>query len=277
MKKILANIFITFCGLVTTALTIVLNFLVSDYLDTNLYTYAVAGIVPVGAILVGAIAASGYLLGSGLTNTRPHWTLLLQMVAVAALANAAIYFIEWQIVLDDNGSYMSFLDYMRTSLTEAHYRFGSSNRDLGEVGQWGYALAALNFLGFLFGGVAIWLFLKDMLYCAPCQKYLKSQGSITRRFENAGAFRSQYDGLVNTPASSMLLASLVSHPGLSGRPKRGVHELTVTLYQCPGCTAQTLRCRVKILGLTGWSEDEDLKKAVPVPARVDLKPAFAKN
>jgi hypothetical protein len=52
-------------------------------------------------------------------------------------------------------------------------RVGRSGVDTGEVGQLGYALAGLEFVGFLIGGVSTFFFIKGLSRCTECGSYLR--------------------------------------------------------------------------------------------------------
>jgi hypothetical protein len=73
----------------------------------NLFTLSVWVVVPAGALITGAAAASGYYFGSLFFHTKPVWFLLVQMVIVAAVAQFAIYYAEYAtMVLDDGDSFL---------------------------------------------------------------------------------------------------------------------------------------------------------------------------
>jgi hypothetical protein len=80
------------------------------------------------------------------------------------------------LVLDDGrkaSELVDFANYVDLALTKAHMRVGRGGIDTGEVGQMGYALAGVEFVGFLIGGAATFLFIKGLPRCAGCGSYLR--------------------------------------------------------------------------------------------------------
>ena len=95
MKKLVQDLIVTGFGLVSSLLTVVLLILVEEYFNIALYTWMLWLVVPVGAVLAGFAAASGYYLGSWLFNHRPDKLVLLNMVAVALGAYVLIEYIHY--------------------------------------------------------------------------------------------------------------------------------------------------------------------------------------
>jgi hypothetical protein len=87
------------------------------------------------------------------------------------------YLVYATLVLDDGrraSDLIDFASYVDFVLTKSHMRVGRAGQiNTGEVGQLGYALAAIEFAGFLVGGAATFLFIRGMARCADCGSYLR--------------------------------------------------------------------------------------------------------
>jgi hypothetical protein len=111
-------------------------------------------------------------------QARPTWLLLARMVLVAAAAQLAIYYGEYATLVLDNGTkaseIVSFREYLDLSLITAHLRLGRAAAiDTGEVGSFGYWLAAIQFLGFIVGGIGVYWLLVGEPICHACGRYLR--------------------------------------------------------------------------------------------------------
>ncbi len=79
------------CGLVTSLLTTAILVVSNNLTGFDLFTLSIFVVIPVGAILSGGLASSGYYFGSLYFHQRPTIILLIQMVIIAAFTNLLIY------------------------------------------------------------------------------------------------------------------------------------------------------------------------------------------
>src|SRR5688572_481945 len=101
MKGISDSFGVAACGLVTSVLTALAIVVVSRMTGLDLFTFSIWVVVPVGAILTGFAAASGYYFGSLYFHKRAGLPLLLQMVVIAGLTQLLIYYMQYStFVLD---------------------------------------------------------------------------------------------------------------------------------------------------------------------------------
>jgi hypothetical protein len=200
------------CGLVTSFLTALLVAVIERLTGFDIFTFSLWFIIPAGAIGTGFAAASGYYFGSLYFHTRPNRLLLLQMVIVAGLTQLLIYYIQYATLILDDGRSVSdlipFAQYLDVVLTKAHYRVGRGAHDAGEVGQLGYWLAAIQFVGFLVGGLSVFAFLSDHPVCAHCKKYLRVLAESNKLFGSSDALAIYHDTLFQLAVDSPQFAKL---------------------------------------------------------------------
>src|SRR4051812_19899576 len=172
--KGLANTGVAACGLATsfaTALFIALT-------GFDIFTFNILVVVPLGALLTGAAAASGYYFGSRYFHSRPNLLLLVQMALVAGLTQLLIYYAQYATMIFDDGRRVSdlipFSTYLDATLTKVHLRGRWPQRDMGEAGELGYVIAILQFFGLLAGGLVTLLILIVQPVCPECQKYFRT-------------------------------------------------------------------------------------------------------
>lgn len=71
MKRLAQDLVVTAFGVVTSIATALLLFVVEQSFSVSLYTWTVWFVIPVGAMLAGFVAASGYYAGARLFGHRP--------------------------------------------------------------------------------------------------------------------------------------------------------------------------------------------------------------
>lgn len=262
------------CGLVTSLLTAVLVAVVEHLTEFNIFTFSIWVVVPAGAMAVGFAAASGYYFGSLFFHTRPNLLLLIQMLVVAGFTQLLIYYIEYATLILDNGQraseLVSFGRYLEVFLTTAHYRIGrGAGVDTGEVGQFGYVLAALEFAGFLVGAVSAFLYLLGHPVCEHCKNYLRMLASSVKFFGDATEITQYHDVLFQLSLDSPEFAQMVA---LKYKAKKGETKwkLDLAVFGCPACKRQVLNKEVAGWNGKEWKTIDDLTRRAALPQGIDL-------
>ncbi len=265
-------------GLLTSVMTAGLNLAVLEYLDFNIFTLMVWFVVPMGAILCGMAASSGYYYGATLLHARPSVVLFIQMLMVAAFTQGLIYYLEYITwVLPDRtvvSDVITFAEYLDLSLTSATYSMGSSGSPGAELGQLGYWVAGLQLVGFMGGGALIFIFLKGRLMCEACDKYYWSVGSVTKQFDNQESFAKFYDSIYEAIPNATSFSMLLGLQSSSGKTKQGSINHEISLLRCPECGNQVVVESVKVHNGSDWAEVPELKRQTLAPNSVDLVPAI---
>lgn len=164
-------------GLVTTALALtgvhVLNQTTDDFQIMGWYANYV---IPVGAILVGAIASSGYALGSWLRGVKVCGALLFGIIGLqiaAYFAGQYLEFLSFDLVYED-GTSVGFLHFFDVSTRS--FAWNQDDGSMGAaLGAWGYGLRALEVLGFGAGSLIAPAALRGKPYCEPCAVYMRKR------------------------------------------------------------------------------------------------------
>jgi hypothetical protein len=265
------------CGLVTSLMTVFLVVFVERLTGFDIFTFSIWLIVPVEAIATGMAAASGYYFGSLYFHTRPNALLLFQMVIVAGATQLLIYYVQYAtFVLDDGrrvSDFMPFARYLDITLTSAHYRVGRGARDVGEIGEFGYWLAAIQFVGFLIGGLGVFGILLSHPICEQCKKFFRVLANTDKLFISGNDLAQYHDSLFQLPVDSQQFAEMASAHH-SAPATKGAWKLNMKLYGCPECKAQAIWNEVSILNGNNWKKIEKLSSKVAIPAGVSLAGVF---
>jgi len=279
MRSIINRSGVAVAGLVTTLLTVVIVTLFNQWTGFNLFTLSVWLIIPVGAAGCGFAAASGYYLAAKFLHQRPTKALLFQMVALAAIAQLLIYWLEYQTLVIDGvqvAAVIPFGQYLDVILTSAHMRLGRGlAADAGEVGSFGYWLALFQFIGFLAGGAAVYFYLKGQPACSDCNKYLRSVTKKADSFPSVDEFGHYFDNVYANPVDSVEFAEHVGRDYSAGDAEKGTVNLTTTVYECPACFSQSVRETIQVFNGNEWKDVDDLTRFVAMPKGIDVRPIFS--
>lgn len=160
-------------GMITSILTLTLLFLLSQAApDINVMGWYASRIIPVGAILVGLIAGSGYGAGSWLTGSKIGKVLMFQVVFLQVVCFFLAQYVEFLHFRELLPPGMGFWEYF-DSVTRA-FAWGNRGQPGEPFGVWGYAMRALECAGFALGGLIVPGILFAVPYCDRCQVYMKT-------------------------------------------------------------------------------------------------------
>lgn len=242
----------------------------------SLFTYSfLGGLIPVGALITGAAAASGYAFGGLFFHEKVSRTLLFQMMAIAAATQFTIYFLDYQMLMLEDGRHVSdlvaFNEYLMAVLTKSHYSL--KGHDIGELGAFGYLVGAVQFIGFLAGGMGVYGYLAARPFCQSCNLYLQKLGARQVHFSDPDEANNFYAGFLSEGVSSKAFATRLS-ADTKVRVKKGVIRIQTKLYGCPGCGAQRMVQTVEVFDGSLWKEIDGYGRTIAVPQGRSMLKAF---
>jgi hypothetical protein len=128
-------------------------------------------VLPVGAVLVGLVASSGFCIASYVSGTKVTGLLMLAVVGMLLAGYLAAQYVEF-LLLIPSGAEIGFFDYYDSVTRSFHWvEHGTPGSPMGSIG---YLLRAGETLGFVGGGVLIPIALRRLPYCEACAAYMRS-------------------------------------------------------------------------------------------------------
>jgi len=277
MKETISDFGIGLCGLFTVVAAAIGDVLIARATSVDLFSYMVLFVMPVGAVIVGLAAASGYYFGALYLQKTPRWSLLFQMVLNAAIAQCLIYYIGYSMLVVDGikaTDAMSFGQYLDAVLTKAHY-VSKRGEDGGEVGSLGYWIAADQFIGVLLGGMAFFLVLIEKPVCRACRRYLRRLAKSQKFFINARTASNFHRELwANELGSEGFAALMLSPHKRQWRALDGIAIMHTSLLECPLCKKRTFEQKVLVTDGRSCKEIEHMRRRELVPDDVELLAVF---
>lgn len=262
---------------ITCVLIAIANVVIARTIGINFFTMKVWLVIPVGAGLVGMLGASGAILAARYFNIVPTILDAVFMVVIAAATMLLIYYLDYAtLVLDDGrkaSDLIDFASYVDLVLTKSHMRLGRAGQiDTGEVGQFGYWLAAIEFAGFLVGGAATFLFIRGMARCGDCGSYLrklKTKRTKELTFDETDRIIDLFNrGDLETVQG--LLAWAPRERKLDS--KKGL--ITFDLLGCPKCKTEAVTAKVQVFNGREWKDVPSLAARRNLVSGLSLRDGF---
>jgi hypothetical protein len=164
-------------GLATSALALFGIYLINRTTDdVNIMGWYANYVIPIGAILVGLVAGSGYGVASWVTGVRITKRLLWIVLILQVLSYFAAEHIQFASLglLHEDGTKVGFFEYY--DMMARSFAWKQKDGSMGQpLGAWGYFFQALAVIGFCVGGVIVPAILKAHPYCQNCQIYMRKK------------------------------------------------------------------------------------------------------
>ena len=173
-------------GLLTTVLALAgVYWLSKNARDFHIMGWYANFIIPIGAMIVGCVAASGYALASWLTGTRISRFLLLSVLLIQTAAYVGAEYVEYTDVMEglrlqglapgQEPSFLEYYDFKARNFTWKDDKVGKQKQPEKPLGGLGYVFVLLGAAGFILGGLIAPALLYAVPYCARCQQYMKTK------------------------------------------------------------------------------------------------------
>lgn len=282
MMRFTQNLVLALCGAVTSAITAAFLVFVELRWGWALYSYSLWVIIPVGAVLAGFAASSGYYLGARLLNFRPARDLLVGIAAVSVGTFFFIYWLEYVFLTVDGKAIsdaVSYSEFLNFAITHTALSFGfrghfvANSIDIGTTG--GYLYAFIQILGFAIGGFLIYIYLVSLPYCKECGLYLKDKGTQTRYFGTPDEVKASTAAFLAIAGEHRFQESIRRHAATgSAKPTGGADSFSssVEVKRCKGCEKHWLQFAVKrwVNDKKEWKEIPDLNYSRFLMERVEV-------
>lgn len=238
------------------------------------YAYALF-VIPTGAIACGFAAASGFYLAGVRLQVGAGFGMATLMIAVAGLAQFLIYYLGYVTMTVDGQTVSDFIDfskYMQIYLTHTSYRVGRAGQiNTPELGDTGYWVAGLQFLGFLVGGLSAFVAMKDAPSCGRCGSYLQTVLTTKKQFFIWDDFYSYYQQLWSAPLETGLLASsLRAPPAKTVAAQKGAVSHQMEYIRCPSCGKQHIAETGQYYDGSDWVPIAEVGRKVDLPDNAKL-------
>lgn len=258
-NPVIQDLIVTGGGFIASTATAWALYAMERWWNFSLYSLMVWFVLPAGAVAAGMGAAAGYYAGARIADTRPSRGLLVNMVLVAATTFLAIHWLRYEAFVIDAGlgGRVSFWRYLDVALQHQSMTLRVHGAALGstdELGLFGYAIAALQILGFALGGFLVYGALAKLPFCERCARYLSARGQQKRFADTPDSFEAMASAMVARWREGDMQGALDLHRnwGVTKVSKTCKVQSTLERKQCPGCRVNWLRYRAERFDGRDW-------------------------
>jgi len=283
-------------GLITTTLALLGVYLLNARAGENIMGWYANYVIPIGALLVGLVAASGYGLASWSAGVKITKGLLWTILILQVVAYFAAQYIEYANLPAAVRERVGFWRYFDFATRTFAFRDRSGNPG-APLGLWGYGLRALEIIGFVIGSLIVPLILWKKPYCDLCQVYFRTRslgllpaGPPVRKLkkkdaEGQAAYAKETEEAA--AAGAALLATLSEH-ATAGRaaeftallaqhaPKPKQKEYGKLASRIALAASYCPRCHKGFLAATAFAGQGEKAQQTPI-GRTPLAPDFVRS
>jgi hypothetical protein len=266
MKRTIQDLIVTGFGMITSVLTAIVLAASETKFSIALYSFTLWFVIPVGALLSGFAAASGYYFGARIFHHRPTRLLIFNVISVAVTTYFLLNYLEYRF-LDIKGQAVSelipFGQYMDIMLSHQSLEFrirGAKLGETGDLGSFGYVMAVLQIVGFAVGGLCVYTYLRAAPFCDRCNRYLKKTLSTVRYTSDASQLQVLYGNVVDhlkqgSPSSAVqLLSSFGQAKYTDGANLNG----ELKLWKCTNCPQEFVDFSINKWNGKDWKQIPEL-------------------
>jgi hypothetical protein len=166
------------CGLATTALTLLAVYILDRLAPGfNIMGWYANKILPIGAIIVGVAACSGYGIAAWFSGLKISGRLVLTIFALQTCAYFGAQYIQFHglhLIHDDTNTAVGFWEYF--DLMARSFAWKQHDGTHGEaLGVFGYFFRVIEILGFSVGGLIVPIAMHSNPYCEKCLRYKRTR------------------------------------------------------------------------------------------------------
>jgi hypothetical protein len=167
------------CGLATTAIALIGVYLLDRFApDFNIMGWYANYILPIGALIVGVVASSGYGIAAWYSGLKISKKLLWLILALQACAYFAAQYIEFRglnLVHRADNTPVSFFEYYDLTARSFAWKKETGGGHGEPLGVFGYFFRLLELLGFAASGLIVPAAMRSKPYCDGCQRYMHTK------------------------------------------------------------------------------------------------------
>lgn len=264
-------------GSVSCIISALLNFYIQDLTTINIFSFSIFFVIPVGAIVMGMAANSGYYFSALMTHRMLDKYDFITMVGMAAIGMLLIYYTEYYFYIIKEGlsHEITFLQYIalvveNSTLYVKFVKFSLFTK-LGSIGGFGYLFLIIRFIGFIVGGAVVFLLLKGTDTCSKCLKYLRHKKKNIIFFENKQNFDNYQMHMDSLEPASQEFKSGIFYPHLQLDKVQDSIRYTWTFKKCPSCSFELLKGSAEIYKGKEWSAIKESERKIVMPTNAKLE------
>jgi DNA-directed RNA polymerase subunit M/transcription elongation factor TFIIS len=229
-----------------------------------IYSLMLWFIIPIGALLAGFGAASGYYFGAKMFHQKPAGGVAVNMILASIAAYLLVHYVPYYFLevdgtrIKDTISFWHYLD-IDIRHTSLSYKRSISTGELGSI--WGYLYAIVQLIGFAIGGLSVFGLLLDAPFCAKCSKYLTKSKTQNRYTSEAETLPDRIATFQQMLQDKKYSEAIQFHADEMGIARKSGHHLKTRLvmHKCQSCKGSHLNFETSRLEEGDWKDIKEAK------------------
>jgi hypothetical protein len=255
------DLFVALLGAATSVLTAFLLAAVDRIFGIAIYSFVLWFIIPIGAILSGFAAASGYYFGAKWLNHRPTKVMLVSVVAVAVASFFLIHYLDYRFMAVNGrpvSEVLSFGGFLNVVLSHQSIEIGSGSHATSvALGFGSYIYAGLQMIGFAVGGFGIYGYLESLPFCERCSKYMvevRQQERFSNDLQKLNEFEAAIKKLADGGRPQEAITMHASFGDAKPTDIRVALRSRIEIKRCTGCTRHWMGFTISKRGKNDWND-----------------------
>jgi len=139
-----------------------------------------------------------------------------------------------------------------TQIDDGIQSFGKGIESHGDL----LIITALQFIGFSFGALVVFVFLRSLAYCEDCGLFLNRKGAQTRYFRNSDGVQNSTNDFLISVKERGLQECIQAHFGVGSSKKDQFCEYssTIEIRRCTQCQTHRLNFSARRKAGSGWKD-----------------------
>jgi len=247
-------------GLLSSALTAFALAWLEVRAHVSMFRVSIFSYVPVGGILCGSLAASGYFGASRLLRRTPWFPAFASTLASSVATYIAVYYFEYRMISVKGtpvSAVMGFGAFFNTAVRSTWLNF-TGTFGSGPIGPFGYPLALLPGFGFLVGGAGTTTnAMAKPLSCDSCSRFLPPVVTAAA-YGDESALASEFESLDELARAGHGPACLTRLGQLSQQEAN--YKLALDVSFCAHCRRQYSRLRLLRFVTPHWVQVKGVER-----------------
>ena len=193
--------------------------------------------------------------------------MLLNVILVSVFTYFAVHYLDYiALEIEDTPvrEFLSFGEYMDISIRSTSMEFMrrgvATGAETGELGNLGYGIAALQVLGFAFGGLGVYGYLVSRPYCRRCSRFMFRKGLQTRYTDDPKGVQASTAQVYSSIDSGDVRGAIQIHSLFGNREYAEDRYLRswIEIMDCRQCGRHWAKYQVEKWARNDWKEIADL-------------------
>jgi hypothetical protein len=254
------QLLVSIVGIATAILTGIILGLIEVYTGLALYSFTVWLIIPIGALIAGFGAATGFYFGTTYFQQKPVGGVFLNIAIASISAFFIVHYVPY-FLMEINGvrvkdaiSFWQYLDIdIRNTSVSLVRAPSASTGSLGSL--WGYPYTLIQLLGFSFGGIGVFFWLSSIPFCNKCSRYLKTIYQKDKYISDGASLIESLQSIKSLISNNEFDRAISLHADNIGVNEKPGHHLRAKLITrtCPGCGINHFNFNISKLEKDSWS------------------------